>query len=127
MLSFEIPNWITLLSSFFLGLILDAFYDTGGAHAASLVFAAFLRPGLLTLLKPRDGYMPDTAPSIYAYGTYWFLRYAVILIFINNITYFILVKFSFKNFAITLYEAVISSILVLILAVLSLFIFEKNN
>lgn len=36
-----------IISSFFLGLTIDLFSDTGGIHAAASVFAAYLRPSIL--------------------------------------------------------------------------------
>lgn len=38
---------VLLISSFFLGLILDMFCNSGGIHAASATVLAFIRPSLL--------------------------------------------------------------------------------
>ncbi len=126
-LPFEISGWLLLLSAFFLGLSLDMFADTGGVNAASLLFVAFLRPLTLKILNPRDGYLPDTKPGISQYGFLWFVKYAFILIFIHNLLYWLFIKFSFSNFFLTLYKAFISTLLVLILVLLSQFLFGKNT
>lgn len=39
-------GWL-MVSSFMLGLLIDMFNDTGGAHAAAAVFLAWIRPTLL--------------------------------------------------------------------------------
>jgi len=126
-LPFEISGWLLLLSAFFLGLSLDMFADTGGVNAASLVFVAFIRPLTLKILNPRDGYLPDTTPGIFQYGFLWFFKYAFILVFIHNLLYWLFLEFSFSNFFLTLYKALISTFLVLILVLLSQFLFGKNT
>lgn len=47
-----------LLSSFFLGLVLDIFLDSGGVHAAASVFLAYIRP---VFLKYAYGTIYETA------------------------------------------------------------------
>jgi len=126
-LPFEIPGWLLLLSAFFLGFFLDMFADTGGIYAASLLFVAFLRPLTLKILQPRDGYLPDTSPGIFQYGFIWFLKYSLILIFVDNLFYWLFIKFSFSNFLLTLYKSIISTFFVLILVLLSQFLFGKNT
>ena len=126
-LPFEIPGWFLLLTAFFLGLSMDMFSDTGGVNAASLLFVAFLRPMLLKILHPRDGYLPDTNPGIYQYGLIWFFKYSFLLVFIHNLLYWLFLKFNFSHFPLTLYKAIISTFLVLILVFLSQFLFGKNT
>ncbi len=126
-LPFETKPWVLLVSAFLMGLSLDMFADTGGVNAASLLIAAFLRPVTLKVLHPRDGYLPDTSPGIFQYGILWFLKYSIILIFIHNLAYWIFIKFGFTDFFLSLYKALISTFLVLILIFLSQFLFGKNN
>ena len=45
--SINTERWQFLLSSFLLGLILDIFENTGGAHATACLIIAFLRPVIL--------------------------------------------------------------------------------
>src|SRR6188768_1775689 len=56
LLPVEIPNWLLLVLALFTGLVIDAFGNSGGMHAAATVFMAFARPGMLRLIAPRDGY-----------------------------------------------------------------------
>lgn len=125
-LPFEIRGWVLLLTAFFLGLSLDIFADTGGINSASLLFVAFLRPSILKILNPRDGYLPSTKPGIFNYGILWFLKYSFILVFIHNLMYWLFINFSFSNFFLTLYKAILSTLYVLILIFLSQFLFGKN-
>ncbi len=125
-LPFETPPWLLLISAFFMGLSLDMFADTGGVNSASLLIAAFLRPLILKILHPRDGYLSDSKPGIFQYGFIWFFKYAVILVFIHNLAYWIFITFSFSNFFLSLYKAIISTLLVLILVFLSQFLSAKK-
>lgn len=45
----ENNRWVLLLLSFTLGLFIDSFQDTGGAHAVASVVLAFVRPQLLKI------------------------------------------------------------------------------
>ncbi|NPA67230.1 MAG: rod shape-determining protein MreD [Chlorobi bacterium] len=126
LLPFDISGWALLLSAFFTGLILDMFEDTGGVHAASLLIAAFLRPMVLRILSTRDGYLPDTSPSITLYGFSWFLKYAFILALVHNAAYYIFLKFGFQDFSQTLIKTITASVTVSALIILSQFLFAKR-
>ncbi len=56
------PVVVQLVLGFGTGLLMDIFYDTGGVHAAAAVLLCYLRPWVLRLLTPRDGY--DAADSV---------------------------------------------------------------
>ncbi len=126
LLPFETPGWLLLVLAFFLGLTVDVFADTAGIGAGSLLFAAFLRPLFLKILQPRDGYAPDTVPSIGQYGIGWFFKYSVILIFVQNLVYQLLIVFSFAGFLVSLYKALLGTFFVLLLVFLSQFLFGKK-
>jgi len=49
-------RWSFLIISFALGLIVDSFQDTGGAHAAASLTLAFIRPIFLKLVY-GEGYL----------------------------------------------------------------------
>jgi len=46
-------RFVFLTAAFFYGLILDFFSDTGGIHAASLLFVAFLRLNFIKLFLEK--------------------------------------------------------------------------
>jgi len=80
LMPFETPRWLLLPVAFALGISVDLFTQTPGMHAAATVFMAYLRPWVLEMSAPRDGYEPGTYPRLYYYGFQWFLRYTVILV-----------------------------------------------
>ena len=49
-------RWSFLIFAFIIGIIVDAFQDTGGAHAAAALTIAFVRPVLLKLVYGQ-GYL----------------------------------------------------------------------
>ena len=126
LLPFETSNWSLLLFAFFLGLFIDMFTDTPGVHSAAAVFIAFLRPFVLKLLSGRDGYPPETSPRISWFGFTWFFKYTVILTAIHHLIYFLVLEFSFENFALTLFKVLITGFLTTILIIISQYlVFRK--
>jgi len=111
LMPFETPQWVLLLSGFFLGLGIDLLENTPGLHTAATVLIAFVRPYLLSLLAPRDGYETDTFPRIHFYGFTWFLKYTLIIVGIHHLALFYLEIFQLKDFLSTLLRVILSSLL----------------
>jgi len=126
LMPFETPRWVQLLSGFALGLAMDLFTGTHGMHTAATVLVAFVRPYLLGLLAPRDGYEPETFPRIHYYGLLWFLKYTVLIVLIHHLALFYLEVFQLKFFFSTLLRVILSTILSTSTIVLSqYFVFRK--
>ncbi len=126
LMPFETPNWVLLLSAFALGLMVDLFAHTPGMHAAATVFMAFLRPYILEMSAPRDGYEAGTYPRIHYYGFQWFLRYAVILVGAHHFILFYTEVFRFSEFFSTFLRVLLSTVSSVTLILLSqYFIYRK--
>jgi rod shape-determining protein MreD len=126
LLPFEIPGWMLLLTSFTLGFSVDMFTHTMGMHTAACVFMAFLRPHILRMIAPRDGYETGTFPRVHYYGFEWFLKYTLILVFSHHFILFYIEVFRFSEFFSTLLRVLISSLFSMILIILSqYFIYRK--
>ena len=126
LMPFETPKWLLLFTAFALGLSVDLFTQTPGMHAAATVFIAFLRPYVLRMSAPRDGYEPGTFPRMYYYGFQWFLKYTVILVLAHHFVLFYIEVFRFSEFFSTLLRGLLSSLLSVILIMLSqYFIYRK--
>jgi len=126
LMPFETPRWLLLLTGFMLGLSIDFFSHTLGMHTAAAVLAAFVRPYLLKLLAPRDGYEPETFPRVYYYGFVWFVKYSLLLVFIHHLCLFYLEVFQLKDFLATLARVILSTLLSASTIVLSqFFVFRK--
>jgi rod shape-determining protein MreD len=126
LMPFDTPRWIVLLSGFALGLGIDLFEHTPGMHTAATVLIAFVRPYILNLLAPRDGYELETFPRIYYYGFLWFLKYTLLMVFVHHLALFYLEVFQLQNFLSTLFRVILSTVLSASTIVLSqFFVFRK--
>ncbi|MFC2090754.1 rod shape-determining protein MreD [Bacteroidota bacterium] len=126
LLPFDTPRWLILVVGFFLGLSIDLFTNTLGMHTAATVFLAFLRPWILKIFSPRDGYEADSSPTIRDYGINWFLRYALFATFMHHLFLFYVEVFNFHEFFSTFLRVILSTMLTAILIIISqYFIFRR--
>jgi rod shape-determining protein MreD len=110
LLPVEIPGWLLLILSFATGLIIDFVSGTPGMHTSATVLAGFVRPYVLRITSPRDGYEPGADPSMMIYGVRWFLVYASIMVVIHHLALFYLEIFRFAELFRTLLRVILSSV-----------------
>jgi rod shape-determining protein MreD len=113
LLPVEIPSWGLLLLSFGTGIIMDLFSGSPGMHSSATVLAGFVRPYILRIVSPRDGYEPRSEPSILNYGFRWFFIYAALVVLIHHTALFYLEVFRFADFFRTMLRVLLSSIFTL--------------
>lgn len=121
----RIPKAFLLLIAFVTGLLIDVFSDTMGMHAAACVLMAYVRPGLLKLMAPREGYEAESYPSVKELGFTWFLIYASALTFIHHLLLFNIEVFRLSEFPQTLLRVLLSSVATLLLIMMSQYLFGK--
>ncbi|HAF30157.1 MAG TPA: rod shape-determining protein MreD [Bacteroidales bacterium] len=126
-LPFETPNWLLLIFAFILGLTVDLFSSTVGMHSSATVFMAFLRPYVLKVISPRDGYESETLPQLRYYGISWFIRYSTILIVAHHLILFYIEVFRFSDFFATFVRVILSSIFTIILVLISQYFYRKDT
>jgi rod shape-determining protein MreD len=126
LLPFETPKWLLLVSAFALGLSIDLFSHTLGMHAFACVLVAYIRPFLLKVIAPREGYDAGTTPGVKYFGLDWFMRYAVIIVFTHHFALFFIETFKFHQFFSTLFRVILSSIFTLIIILLSQLLMVKR-
>ena len=127
MLPFDTPKWLLLLSGFTLGITIDMFYDTAGMHAAACVCMAYVRPGVLKLFSPRDGYEIGTQPTIQYLGVPWFLSYSGILVLLHHLVLFYIEIFRLSEFFTTFFRVLVSSLFTMLLVVFSQYLFNRKK
>jgi rod shape-determining protein MreD len=110
LLPVEIPSWLLLLLSFGLGLIMDLFTSSPGMHSSATVLTAFVRPFILRVISPRDGYEARSEPSMMTYGFRWFLIYTVLIVLIHHTALFYIEVFRFADFFRTMLRVLLSSL-----------------
>ena len=126
LLPFETEAYVGLLVAFGLGLLTDMFYDSPGVFASAGVFAAFVRPLVLTLNEPKTGYARDASPVISSMGLVWFLRFSVPLILSFVLFYCFIEVFTFRGMGNAILKTLVSVPISLILIMLYVFIFNPR-
>lgn len=110
LLPVEIPSWLLLLLSFATGLTVDFFSGSPGMHTSATVLAGFVRPYVLRIVSPRDGYEPGSDPSMLIYGFRWFLSYTLLIVLIHHTTLFYLEVFRLTEFFRTMLRVLLSTL-----------------
>lgn len=107
---------------------MDIFYDTGGIHAAATVLLAYLRPYILLLLTPRDGYDQQDSVNLHVMGWRWFLVYSLILIFLHHLTFFFLELAGFKLIGFTFFKIIASTLFTgTVIIIIQLLFFSRRR
>ena len=103
----RVPQWVTLLLAFVLGLTIDTFSNTMGLHAFAAVFMAFFRFPVIKLIVTVDERL-NPSPSFHTFGITNYLKYALILVAIHHVVLFFMEAFSFAHVGILLLRILLS-------------------
>ena len=120
------PKWLLLVLGFVLGLSIDLFAHTPGMNSSASVFLAFIRPYILEIVAPREGYEKDSSPRIKIYGFTWFLRYAFILVLAHHFILFYVEVFRFSDFFLTFSRVILSTAFSTLLIVTSQYLIYRE-
>ena len=115
-----------LFFSFFLGLLIDFFSDSGGVHAFSILLIAYLRLFFVRIYF-RKG---ETDYSFFKLNSESFgkiFNYVITLTVIHHFIYFSLANFNLENLSTVFLNTLFSSIFTLTLYFLGTYIFSKNE
>ena len=127
LLPIEIGVMTAMLLGFASGLLVDAFYNTFGIHAAASVFIMFVRQRWLTFLTPRGGYDIGIAPTPQSMGIRWFVAYAFPLIFFHHALIFFIEAANFQLFSFTLAKILASAIFTLLMITIIQYILYSSS
>jgi rod shape-determining protein MreD len=126
LLPFNTPRWLLLITAFALGLSVDIFSETLGMHTAATVFMAYLRPAVLTMFSPREGYEAGQLPRIHYFGVQWFVQYTLVLVFAHHSLLFLTELFRFHDIFSVLLRIILSTLFSASIICLSqFFVFKK--
>jgi len=104
--------------SFFLGLIIDSFSNTGGVNAAATLFIAFIRiPILKSVLGKRE--IDYNSIRLNKLPFFKIVSYITILTVIHHFIVFGLEYFKWDNFGFILLKTFLTSIFTIILVLIS--------
>ncbi|NGM61367.1 rod shape-determining protein MreD [Sphingobacterium sp. SGG-5] len=115
LLPIGISNFSLFVIALITGLTVDAFYDSIGVHAAACVMLAWFRIFFHRITLDIDAQESSSTPSWGNMGFKWFGTYVVFSTLIHHTVLFLVEVFSFRNFAYTLFGAILSSIFTIIL------------
>jgi len=115
-----------LILSFFLGLFIDVFSDSGGINAAATLFIAFVRiPVLQSVIGKRD--IEYGVMTIFKLPFPKMFLYVVVMTFMHHFIVFGLEYFRWDKFGIILLHTVLTSIFTIILTMISFtFVMRKR-
>lgn len=113
-------RWSFIIVSFIIGIVVDTFQDTGGAHAAASVTLAYLRPVLLKLVYGQ-GYLTKNL-KITKSPIDRFLLLLALAVLLHHLVFFLLIYFNFSQILqalqMTLYTGLASLFMGVVLFVL---------
>ena len=126
LLPINTPKWLLLVSGFVLGISIDIFSHTPGMNSSATVFMAFVRPYVLEIIAPREGYEKDSSPRLKIYGFTWFIRYTFILVLAHHFVLFYVEVFRFSDFFLTFSRVILSTIFSTLLIVTSQYLIYRE-
>jgi len=116
---------LLILSAFFLGLTIDMFENSGGVHAASSVFIAWIRPIVLKfsfgVSYQLNSLKVNSAPLKQQ------ILYVSIMILFHHLLLFSLEVFSTNHILLILKFTLLSSILSIVLIMATLFLLGRKK
>lgn len=110
---------------FIMGIIMDMFTGTYGLHTSAMLTLGYLRPYLLSLFSPREGYDNTKALGPEHYGWLWTVKYIGLAFLVHHFWLFNLENFQFFRIPETQIRVVISTILSLTICLLLLLTFNQ--
>lgn len=127
LLPLEINFYLSLILAFTLGISVDIFSSTFGLNASAAVFLAYIRPMILKLIQPRDGYENISEPNIHQMGRLWFLYFAGIMVGLHHFWFFLLEQFNLLDILTILLKTLLSGVISLIIMIISQYLIVNRE
>ena len=115
-----------LISSFFIGLLIDFFSDSGGSNAAAMVFIAFIRLPVVRLIQNKMEF-DYLLFHIKKLSFIQIIVYVFSLTFIHHLLLFYLEYYSLQGMLFVLLKVFFTAIFSSIVIGLSISLFVKNT
>ena len=120
------PKWMLLFAGFAIGFSVDLFFQTLGIHTLASLCMAYIRPFLLNVISPREGYENGMRPDVNLFGFSWFIKYAFILVLAHHLVLFYTEVFVFHQFFHTMLRVIASTLFTMLLLILSQMLILKR-
>ena len=115
-----------LLTSFFLGILIDTFSDTGGIHTAAIVLIAYYRLPILELVTGKTDF-DYVLFNVRNLPLNKLLLFISVLALLDSFIVFLLDYFSFSDIFPILSNTVSTSILTIIISFFGILLFTKKH
>jgi hypothetical protein len=118
-----------MVIAFFLGFSIDSFRHQPGFHAAACVLVAYVRPFLVNMLVPQDGYETNyEEPSVKSLGGLLpYFVYIGFFTFLHNAWLFLLEAWQFNNMWYFLVKTVLSTAVCLLLILITELVIDRKQ
>jgi rod shape-determining protein MreD len=114
-----------LIASFFLGLIMDLFSNSGGVHATACVLLAYIRPSLFKFSFGLSyEYQTVKLNDVLTPERFTFILLAVV---IHNFTLFLLEAFQISFFLDVLLRTLLSTTFTIITCIIIIYLIKPNK
>ncbi len=123
----EIEGPALMVIGFIYGMLLDFFTDSIGVHASACVFLAFVRPFVLSVVEPREGYNVNQSPLRQTFGFPWFFTYSAFMLLLHLFFYFSVEAFTFVFIIEILLKTIVSFVVSILFLQLYCIVFNPNN
>lgn len=127
LLPFRTPRFLVVFLGFLIGITVDLFYDSPGVHASAMVFMAWIRPAILSMVEPRGGYDKNQSPAKKYQGINWFFSYSSAMIFGFLFWYFSVEAFTFVYIIDIFLRTVFSFFVSMVFILIYQFIFDPGE
>lgn len=127
MLPVNINRVMLLVVSMLIGLVIDIFSNTPGMHSTASLVIAFIRPGLLNILVPRENFDSTIKLSWIGMGSAKFMVYAAVIITLHHLILFSIESYLTLPFFSLLLRVIACSVCTLFLVVLSQFLMSNRK
>lgn len=114
-----------LLLSFLLGLSVDLFSNTGGLHAASIVFIAYLRSPILHIVFGKNFEYQDL--NLMSYPFTKVLSYTTLMVVLHHFLFYFLEMFTFAHWWVTTLKIIGASIFTITVCLLTIYLFSNTK
>jgi hypothetical protein len=101
---------LSMIIAFFIGFLVDMFYDTIGLHAAACVLIAFFRPRIVGLFSVQGELNSMQEYNVESGGVMWFFQFSLFSSFLFCSLLFILESSSVMIFFYSLLKIIASSL-----------------
>lgn len=112
---------MVLLMSFVIGLLVDLSVNSLGVHSCASITMAAVRPTILKILQPRQGYEANPTPIIANFGSAWALKYMFVCVTIHHLTLYVCFTFLSEHIGFMFVRMLIN----VLLTIFVLFVSEK--